>query len=601
MLEVKNIVTEIDTQEGSIKAVDDLSFEIKRGEIYALVGESGCGKSMTALSLLRLLPEAGRVSSGVATVDGTEIMGLPESMMRRIRASKISLIFQEPGTSLNPVMTVGDQILETILLHTPLRGSDAQNKVLEWLEKVGIPEPEKRVKMFPHELSGGQKQRVMIALALAAQPGFLIADEPTTALDVTIQAQILALLKEIRDTENIGILIISHDLAVVAQVADKVGLMYAGQMVEEAPAAEFFKAPFHPYARTLLKALPDGKQRTDRLEAIPGVVPPLNTKFAGCRFADRCNQCHHECYSTKVELEVVNGHKVRCLFPIVEDVELPGPVQAAQSNPLTENPLVTLKNYNVWFPVRGSFLKPTEYVKAVENVSFSIRKGLTTALVGESGSGKTTVARGLLQLLRGQAKIFGSAVMEDLELASLKGKELLRLRQKMQVVFQDPFSSLNPRMRVKEVLLEGLESLHPENSRSENLDRIELMLKKCGLRTDAMLRYPHEFSGGQRQRLAIARALVVEPELLICDEPTSALDVSVQAQILNLLNEIQRERGISYLFITHNFGVVQYLSDEIVVMKSGKVVEKGKAADVLNNPQQKYTQDLLAAVPHFNF
>ena len=267
MLEVKNIVTEITSQEGSIKAVDDLSFTIRPKEIYALVGESGCGKSMTALSLLRLLPEAGRVSSGVVTVEGTEIMGLPESMMRHIRASKISLIFQEPGLSLNPVMTIGDQILETVYLHTPLRGEEARAKVLDWLNKVGIPEPEKRIDMFPHEISGGQKQRVMIALALAAEPGFLIADEPTTALDVTIQAQILNLLKEIRDSEGIGILLISHDLAVVAQIADKVGLMYAGEMVEEASAADFFRRPFHPYARTLLRALPDGKHKSERLDA----------------------------------------------------------------------------------------------------------------------------------------------------------------------------------------------------------------------------------------------------------------------------------------------------------------------------------------------
>ncbi len=599
MLEVKNIVTEITSQEGSIKAVDDLSFTIRPKEIYALVGESGCGKSMTALSLLRLLPEAGRVSSGVVTVEGTEIMGLPESMMRHIRASKISLIFQEPGLSLNPVMTIGDQILETVYLHTPLRGEEARAKVLDWLNKVGIPEPEKRIDMFPHEISGGQKQRVMIALALAAEPGFLIADEPTTALDVTIQAQILNLLKEIRDSEGIGILLISHDLAVVAQIADKVGLMYAGEMVEEASAADFFRRPFHPYARTLLRALPDGKHKSERLDAIPGVVPPLTTKFRGCRFADRCAAVKTQCLQGKVSLRELEGHLVRCLFPIQEDVVLPMPVQPLAVN-LEENlPVLEVKNYNVWFPNRGSIFSKKSYFKAVKDVNFSVKQGLTTALVGESGSGKTTVARGILQLLRGQAFISGKALLDEKDLGSVNEKELKRLRQKMQIIFQDPFSSLNPRMRVKEVLLEGLESLHPEFSRSENLDRIEEMLKKCGLRADSLYRYPHEFSGGQRQRLAIARALVVEPEVLICDEPTSALDVSVQAQILNLLNDIQRERKLSYLFITHNFGVVQYLADEIVVMKAGEVVEKGSAHQILNAPSHPYTQKLLEAVPHF--
>lgn len=599
MLEVSNIITEIETQEGSIKAVDDLSLTIKPGEIYALVGESGCGKSMTALSLLRLLPETGRVSSGVVTVDGTEIMGLPESMMRHIRARKISLIFQEPGLSLNPVMTVGEQILETIHLHTSLRGEEARKKVIEWLTKVGIPEPEKRIDMFPHEISGGQKQRVMIALALAAEPGFLIADEPTTALDVTIQAQILNLLKDIRDSEGIGILLISHDLAVVAQIADTVGLMYAGEIVEEASSESFFKCPFHPYARTLLRALPDGKHKSERLDAIPGVVPPLYMKFEGCRFADRCSCAKEACKTSKVELKTINHHRVRCLFPIQKDVVLPSPAEAVDSTPETSEVVLQVNNYNVWFPNRGSIFKRKTYFEAVKNVSFDVKKGLTTALVGESGSGKTTVARGILQLLRGQAFISGEALLGGKDLGLANERELKKLRQKMQIIFQDPFSSLNPRMRVKEVLLEGLESLHPEQSRSENLDRIEEMLKKCGLRSDSLYRYPHEFSGGQRQRLAIARALVVEPELLICDEPTSALDVSVQAQILNLLNDIQKEKKLSYLFITHNFGVVQYLSDEIVVMKAGEVVEKGRASQILNTPKNPYTQGLLEAVPHF--
>ena len=580
MLRISNMVTEILTSEDTVRVVDGLSLTLNRGEICALVGESGCGKSMTAFSLLRLLPSSGRVSSGVVTVDGTEIMGLPEAAMRNIRSFKISLIFQEPATSLNPVMTVGDQIVETILLHTPLRGEEAR--------------------AFPFELSGGQKQRVMIAIALAAEPNYLIADEPTTALDVSVQAQILDLLKHLKETENIGILLITHDLAVVAQVAARVGLMYAGELVEEASAREFFSKPLHPYARNLLKALPEGKQKSQMLEAIPGMVPRLNREFHGCRFAERCKKARPECSQHKVVLQEIGDRKVRCLFPENDPVELPRSDVVVEREQKDVPRILEVKNYSVWFPIRGGFLRPTEYAKAVNNVSFDVRRGLTTALIGESGSGKTTVARGILQLLRLQAKITGSALLNGKDLGSLNGPDLRQARVDMQVIFQDPFSSLNPRMRVKEILLEGLESLHPDIPASEALGRIEDVIGLCGLRSDSLNRYPHEFSGGQRQRLAIARALVVEPKLLICDEPTSALDVSVQAQILNLLNEIQRSRDISYLFITHNFGVVRYLADEVIVMKSGEVVEAGSAAEILNRPKDPYTCRLLEAVPNFD-
>lgn len=600
MLQISNMVTDILTSEDTVRVVDGLSLELSPGEFCALVGESGCGKSMTAFSLLRLLPSTGRVTSGVVTVDGTEIMGLPESMMRHIRSSKISLIFQEPATSLNPVMTVGDQIVETIELHTALRGVKARAKALEWLKKVGIPEPERRIDSFPHELSGGQRQRVMIAIALAAQPKYLIADEPTTALDVTIQAQILDLIKSLRDSENIGVLLITHDLTVVAQVADRVGLMYAGELVEEASAQDFFSSPYHPYARNLLKALPEGKDKSHPLQAIPGMVPRLNRKFVGCRFADRCTEARAECRRGDVPLTDFGTRRVRCLFPIKSKVELPRSDAAVESAATEAGALLQVRDYNVWFPTHGGFLRRPDYVKAVQDVSFDVLRGRTTALVGESGSGKTTVARGVLQLLRSAAHINGSARLDGTELSELKGQALLEARRRIQVIFQDPFSSLNPRMRVKEILLEGLESLRSGTSASEAIDRAESAVNLCGLRSDSLYRYPHEFSGGQRQRLAIARALLVEPELLICDEPTSALDVSVQAQILNLLNEIQKNRGISYLFITHNFSVVRYLADDVIVMKDGRVVESGTAAEVLNTPREVYTQNLLNAVPNFD-
>lgn len=600
MLQISNMVTDILTSEDTVRVVDGLSLELSPGEFCALVGESGCGKSMTAFSLLRLLPSTGRVTSGVVTVDGTEIMGLPESMMRHIRSSKISLIFQEPATSLNPVMTVGDQIVETIELHTALRGVKARAKALEWLKKVGIPEPERRIDSFPHELSGGQRQRVMIAIALAAQPKYLIADEPTTALDVTIQAQILDLIKSLRDSENIGVLLITHDLTVVAQVADRVGLMYAGELVEEASAQDFFSSPYHPYARNLLKALPEGKDKSHPLQSIPGMVPRLNRKFVGCRFADRCTEARAECRRGDVPLTDFGTRRVRCLFPIKSKVELPRSDAAVESEATEAGALLQVRDYNVWFPTHGGFLRRPDYVKAVQDVSFDVLRGRTTALVGESGSGKTTVARGVLQLLRSAAHINGSARLDGTELSELKGQALLEARRRIQVIFQDPFSSLNPRMRVKEILLEGLESLRSGTSASEAIDRAESAVNLCGLRSDSLYRYPHEFSGGQRQRLAIARALLVEPELLICDEPTSALDVSVQAQILNLLNEIQKNRGISYLFITHNFSVVRYLADDVIVMKDGRVVESGTAAEVLNTPREVYTQNLLNAVPNFD-
>lgn len=600
MLQISNMVTDILTSEDTVRVVDGLSLELRPGEFCALVGESGCGKSMTAFSLLRLLPSTGRITSGVVTVDGTEIMGLPESMMRHIRSSKISLIFQEPATSLNPVMTVGDQIVETIELHTALRGVKARAKALEWLKKVGIPEPERRIDSFPHELSGGQRQRVMIAIALAAQPKYLIADEPTTALDVTIQAQILDLIKSLRDSENIGVLLITHDLTVVAQVADRVGLMYAGELVEEASAQDFFSSPYHPYARNLLKALPEGKDKSHPLQAIPGMVPRLNRKFVGCRFADRCTEARAECRRGDVPLTDFGTRRVRCLFPIKSKVELPRSDAAVESAATEAGALLQVRDYNVWFPTHGGFLRRPDYVKAVQDVSFDVLRGRTTALVGESGSGKTTVARGVLQLLRSAAHINGSARLDGTELSELKGQALLEARRRIQVIFQDPFSSLNPRMRVKEILLEGLESLRSGTSASEAIDRAESAVNLCGLRSDSLYRYPHEFSGGQRQRLAIARALLVEPELLICDEPTSALDVSVQAQILNLLNEIQKNRGISYLFITHNFSVVRYLADDVIVMKDGRVVESGTAAEVLNTPREVYTQNLLNAVPNFD-
>jgi peptide/nickel transport system ATP-binding protein len=611
-LAVEDLGTVLDTDSGLVRAVDALSLTIERGETFALVGESGCGKSMTALSILRLLPDNGRVDTGRINLAGTEVTTLPEARMRDVRGRRISIIFQEPATSLNPVLRAGDQIVEVIERHTALKGAASRARALQWLQRVGLPQPERRIDSYPFELSGGQKQRVMIAIALAAEPDVLIADEPTTALDVTIQQQILELLVELQKAQGMAMLLITHDLGIVSEVAHRIALMYAGQIVEVAETHEFFAQPLHPYAQLLLAALPNTEKRGARLAAIPGKVPPLNQVFTGCRFADRCPWAHAECVAPPPPLfEPVAGHQVRCVLykngvtpdPTVlrthPDLRLPVD-EAIHSAPSAASsiPLLQVRDYRVYFPIRHGVLKRTiGYVKAVDGISFELAAGRTLALVGESGCGKTTTGKALLQLLRQSARIEGEARLDGQSLNSLEGDALHLARRKMQIIFQDPFSSLNPRMRVSELLEEGIVALRPSVDAAQRRSLVTGLLEKVGLRADSTERYPHEFSGGQRQRLAIARALAVEPRLIVCDEPTSALDVSVQAQILNLLRKLQDELDVAYLFITHNFGVVEYLAHDIAVMKDGKIVESGSADEILKRSQHAYTQALLSAVP----
>jgi peptide/nickel transport system ATP-binding protein len=645
MLEIQDIVVELDADAGIVRAIDQMRLTLQRGETFALVGESGCGKSMTALALMRLLPENGRVTAGDIRIDGDDVLAKPEMLMRQVRGGRIGMIFQEPGASLNAVMRIGDQLVEAIETHTPLRGAAARSKAIEWLQRVGIPEPERRIDEYPFRMSGGQKQRVMIAMALAAEPDYLIADEPTTALDVTIQAQILDLLKDLQRERRMGLLLITHDLAVVSGMAQRVALMYAGQIVEVATARDFFAQPRHPYARALLQALPDARHRGQDLQAIAGTVPPLWESFHGCRFAGRCTQVQPTCRqpATLPLREVVPGHEVRCTFPhetAPAAAGLPpaphasglraeaasgktggsasaGPVSAAAAHVAPAaaaghsamaggvdgaapagSPLLRVQDLRVRFPVKGGLLQRTiGHFDAVAGVSFDLQAGRTLALVGESGCGKTTTGKAIAQLLRRQATTSGQALLNGQDLFSLQGEALLAARREVQVIFQDPFASLNPRMRVSELLQEGMQALMPQVGADERLHQVGDWCERVGLRRDALARYPHEFSGGQRQRIAIARALAVRPKLLICDEPTSALDVSVQAQILNLLRELQRELGVAYILITHNIGVVECVADEMVVMQRGRVVEQGEALQLLAQPGQGYTRELMAAVP----
>ena len=627
MLDIQNLQVELEGDVGLARAIDGMRLSIERGETFALVGESGCGKSMTALALMRLLPENGYVAAGDIHIgrgpDAVDVLGLPEAQMRSVRGGRIGMIFQEPSTSLNPVMKVGQQIVEAIEAHTPLRGEQARAKAIEWLNRVGIPEPERRIDDYPFRMSGGQKQRVMIAVALAAEPDFLIADEPTTALDVTIQAQILDLLRDLQREKRMGLLLITHDLAVVSGMAHRVALMYAGQIIEVAPAEVFFRAPKHPYARALLRALPGGDRRAGPLEAIAGTVPALNQAFAGCRFAPRCAQALPHCASTAPELlEASPRHQVRCLLhepgaaaePAGAATAAPAAAEPAAVEPdaratvlyaagdgdtgRAAPPLLDVQDLGVSFALRAGLLqRVTGHFKAVDGVSFQLHAGETLALVGESGCGKTTTGKAIVQLLRHLAVTEGRALLNGRNLFELQGEDLRAARRQVQIIFQDPFASLNPRMRVYEILEEGLAALQPDLDASQRRARLERLTDQVGLRREALGRYPHEFSGGQRQRIAIARALAVQPQLIVCDEPTSALDVSVQAQILNLLRDLQRELGVAYLFITHNIGVVEYVADRLVVMRGGRIEEQGACSEVLAQPRQDYTRKLLAAVP----
>ncbi|WP_027515429.1 ABC transporter ATP-binding protein [Bradyrhizobium sp. WSM1417] len=505
-------------------AVDKVSFQIRRGECLALVGESGSGKSVSALSILKLLPYPNASHpSGSIHFKGQELIDRSEQEMREIRGSDISIIFQEPMTSLNPLHTIEAQIGEIIQLHNPTSNAEARRRTLELLTQVGIPEPETRLKSYPHQLSGGQRQRVMIAMALANEPDLLIADEPTTALDVTVQAQILTLLAEIRGRLGMSLLFITHDLGIVRRIADQVCVMKGGEIVEQGPVEQVFKTPKHPYTRDLLAAEPK-----------PDPAPPQPDA------------------------------------PVVMSAD----------------------NLKVWFPIkRGLMRKTVGHIKAVDGVSIAVRKGETLGVVGESGSGKTTLGLALLRLISSNGRI----VFLGKDIQGLRFKEMRPFRRDMQIVFQDPFGSLSPRMSVADIVAEGLTVHQPQLSRGEREERVVKALEDVGLKPDTRNRYPHEFSGGQRQRISIARAVVLEPDFVVLDEPTSALDMLIQAQMVDLLRELQRRRDLTYMFISHDLRVVASLASHLIVMRGGKVVEEGQAAELFKNPKTDYTRALFAA------
>jgi peptide/nickel transport system ATP-binding protein len=510
------------------KVVDRISFSIHPGETFALVGESGSGKSITALSVLRLLPNNARMEAESITLNGDNLLEHSELELCRMRGRRIGLIFQDPMSSLNPVMTIGSQISEVVESHFSLPKAAVRARVLELLQQVEIPNPEQRINDYPHQLSGGQRQRVMIAIALAGRPDLLIADEPTTSLDVTIQAQILTLLKNIQKRTGMALWLISHDLALVSTMADRVAVMQQGKIVETGALPDFFHQPKHPYTQKLLQALPSMQSC---LKHQPEEAPPL----------------------LKVD-------DFRCYYPIR----------------------------------KGLFKRVVDHVRAVDGVDFTIPRGKTLALVGESGCGKTTLGKALLNLIPGGE---GKVLLDGVDLGQLTGEVLRRKRADMQIVFQDPFSSMNPRMLVGDIVAEGIRALHPDIGADARKEKVRQLLEQVGLPADAAERYPHEFSGGQRQRICIARALAVNPKLIICDEPTSALDVSVQAQIIELLKTLQREKHVSYLFITHDLAVVAEIADEVAVMYRGKIVEHGDVKQVLIEPRHDYTRKLLAAAP----
>ena len=571
LLKINNLKTYFHTRAGTNRAVDDISFSINKGEIVGVVGESGSGKSVTCHTVLGLLPQPpAKVEGGSVTFDSEELIDLPHSLLRKIRGKRISMIFQDPMSCLNPYLKILDQVAEPILIHENVSRKKAEARAIEMMKKVGIRDADSRANSYPHEFSGGMRQRVMIAMALVTKPDLLLADEPTTALDVTVQARILKILRDLKNDLGIAVLFVTHDLGVVADIADRVVVMYRGKIVEQGNTRDIFEKPSHPYVKGLLACRPT-------LETQYKVLPTVDD-FLKTEIGKDGSIILSECQDAKERLAELKR-------------------DTRGTNPDNENGdvLLQVKKLKVHFQSGGNFLgDPPKIVKAVDGVDFQIQRGRTLGLVGESGCGKTTLGRAILKL---QKTKLGSVLYDGNELITLTQKEMLDFRKRMQIIFQDPYASLNPRQTIEQTLVEPLLVHGIGSNHSERKDRIVSLLEEVGLGAEFLLRYPHEFSGGQRQRISVARALAVEPEFIVCDECVSAMDVSVQAQVLNLLRELQQKRNLTYLFISHDLSVVKFMSDDMLVMKNGQIVESGNAQDIYDNPKSNYTRELLDAVP----
>jgi peptide/nickel transport system ATP-binding protein len=621
LLEVRNLKTHFFTSEGIGRAVDGISFSLAHKGRLGIVGESGCGKSVTALSIMKLLPRPGRITSGEVIFEGEELVGKPEREMRRIRGSQISMIFQEPMTSLNPVHSVGTQIVEAITYHRKLSVQSAREIAIEMLDMVGIPSPRTRLDDYPHQLSGGMRQRVMIAMALSCRPKLLIADEPTTALDVTIQAQILDLMNRLRADLGTAVILITHDMGVIAEMVDTVAVMYAGKLVEKADVRSLFAAPKHPYTWGLLASMPKLNEKRERLRVIEGSVPSSTDPLAGCRFCTRCEWAREICWTKEPPLlKLGPEHEAACWVHTnyAEETtprggsgsesidwasharaQLKGLAPRSNATPSSverrDTPLLEVKNLTKYFPsMRGQiWSRRAPVVKAVDGVSFSIDRGETLGLVGESGCGKTSVGWLILRLIE---PTDGKVIFDDQDIFAQGREGMRKLRRNMQIIFQDPYSSLNPRLTVRDIITQPL-TIHHLGTRAANAARTSELLNVVGLNPDISRRYPHELSGGQRQRVGVARALALNPKLVICDEPVSALDVSIQAQIINLLQDLQRELALTYVFIAHDLSVVKHISTKVGVMYLGKMAELASKDDLFDEPLHPYTKALLSAIP----
>ena len=607
LLQIKDLHTDIEIRSGVVRALSGVDLHVNPGETLGIVGESGSGKTMTALSLMGLLPQGGKVSSGSIILDGQDLTKMPLHLKRKMRGTKVGMIFQDPLTSLNPTMKIGLQVCEPLRVHEKLSKRAALARAVEILKRVGMPRPEVVINNYPHQLSGGMRQRVMIAMALVCKPRILIADEPTTALDVTTQMQILDLIDELRDEYKMGVILITHDLGVVAGHTDRVAVMYAGRIVETAPTKTLFTEPKHRYTSSLMAALPERALAAGtKLFSIPGAPPSLTNLPKGCRFAARCLWATDECRADYPPLSGDENHTFSCFHPVQEGDESPAVLQAMMDSGKAEDAvdatgqishevLLDVKEASREYESSGSgfFKRDKGVVSAVDRVSISVKKGETYGLVGESGCGKSTVGR----LIAGLERPSGGAIeLDGRDLATLKGRDAVRIHRDVQMMFQDSYAAMDPRMRIDQILAEPMSIQKTGNAR-QIAKRIMEILEQVGLTEEILDRYPHEFSGGQLQRIGFARSLTLAPDLIVADEPVSALDVSVQAQVLNLMKDLQQELGLSYLFISHDLAVVQYMADRIGVMYLGRIVEEGPAREVVNNPKHPYTKALIDSIP----